>query len=72
MQLKNRKKLVANQRRYEGVHNRIADVCVTFCEKGGTAVRVSSDFYKKSERAVLSACSDVVGHQGLEPWTVRL
>ena len=33
----NRKKLVANQRRYEGVYNRIADVCVTFCEKGGAA-----------------------------------
>ena len=30
----NCKKLVANQRRCEGVYNRVADVCVTFCEKG--------------------------------------
>ena len=34
-----RKKAVVSQRRYEGVYNRIADVSVPFCDKGGTRKR---------------------------------
>ena len=32
-----RKRLVVNQRRYEGACNRIADVNVTFCDRGAAA-----------------------------------
>ena len=47
-----RKRLVVKQRRYEHVHKRIADLNVTFYEKGGTVKRVT-DFFciKKSEQA---------------------
>ena len=39
-----RKRLVVKQRRYECVYKRIADLNVTFCEKGGTAKQVT-DFF---------------------------
>ena len=42
--LLNRKKVVAKWRRYACVYNRVADVCVTFCEKGGPTAHVT-DFY---------------------------
>ena len=51
-----RKKLVANQRRYECVYKRIADVCVTFCERGG-AVKQVTDFLNKKIRTSVT-CSD--------------
>ena len=39
-----RKRLVVKQRRYECVYKRIADLNVTFCEKGGTVKQVT-DFF---------------------------
>ena len=63
-QAQNRKKLVANQRRYEGVYNRIADVCVTFCEKGGAAAWANSDFCKKIR------ASDIKLAPTCKSWTV--
>ena len=54
-----RKRLVMSQRRYEGACNRIADANVTFCERGGAAAWVNSDFCIKNQSKRYIACSDV-------------
>ena len=60
-----RKRLVVKQRRYECVYKRIADLNVTFCEKGGTVKQVTDFLHKKIGTSV--TCSDVVGRDGFEP-----
>lgn len=46
-----RKRLVVNQRRYEGACNRIADVNVTFCDRGAAADMALPCFCTKTRQA---------------------
>ena len=59
-----------SQRRYEGACNWIADANVTFCDKGGAAAWVRSDFLqKKSEQAIYSLLRRGAGNR---TWTYNL
>ena len=64
--------LVMSQRRYEGACNWIADANVTFCDKGGAAAWVRSDFLQKNQSKRYIACSNVELVIGLEPTTCWL
>ena len=46
-----RKRLLVNQRRYERACKRIADVNVTFCEKGGARMRAYVFLHRKTEQS---------------------
>ena len=67
-----RKKLIATANRCEGVYNRTGEPSVTFCEKEEQGSGRTAYFCKKNKPEQSGLCSDVVGHQGLEPRTDRL
>ena len=59
-----RKRLVVKQRRYERVYKRIADLNVTFYEKGAATKHMKNDHLKSGRFDCSVVCCDVVEMTG--------
>ena len=58
--------LVMKQRRYERVYKRIADLNVTFCEKGEATEHIKNDHFVSGHFDCSVICCDVEEPNGLD------